>query len=64
MGVAESGIAALRGAWVSVVTLKLGIIISSVVYIFPHFGVEGLQPIRVFTGIYPDCAGEFSSLSG
>ena len=64
MGVAESGIAALRGAWVSVVTLKLGIIISSVIYIFPHFGVEGLQLFGVFTGIYPDCAGEFSSLSG
>ena len=64
MGAPESGIAAPRGARVSVVTLKLGIIISSVTYIFPHFGVEGLPLIRVFTGIYPDCAGEFSSSSG
>lgn len=64
MGVPESGIAALRGAWVSVVTLKLGIIFSSVIYIFSHFGIEGLPLIRVLTGIYPDCAGEFSSSSG
>ncbi len=54
MGTPESGIAAPRGAWVSVVTLKLGIIISSVIYIVPHFGVEGLQLFGVFTGIYPD----------